>query len=111
MKDLKTQVEQCRNLLQNWDSYNADPINDATVDFALEMIPLLPPGDWWAGPSLSNSIYFECGERSIEVFDYTGWEEHERRFKKSYQRHPFSPSTEVYLFLRAWIQWFKRRKK
>jgi len=67
---LKKRIEDCRYLKKDWDSYGADPINEATINFALEMVDRLPPGDWFVVPSPDNSMTFECGNRSIAVFEH-----------------------------------------
>jgi len=65
IEKLKEDIERCRNLKKKgWDSYDAEPIPEATIELALKLVDVLPNGyNWRVGPTPDGEIQFETYEK------------------------------------------------
>ena len=63
------QLAEMRHLFPNWDSYGAKMIDRAAIAKAQELLPTLPPGEWWAVPCSDGSVQLElhAGGFDIEI--------------------------------------------
>lgn len=57
--EMITAIEGFRNLGEDWDSYGAIPIREDTVQLALYISGVLPPGEWGVYPQHDGEIWFE----------------------------------------------------
>lgn len=64
---LSKQIEACRGLAKNWNSYGADPVSDAVVDFALEV------ADQLSIPSLTMACPTNDGGIELSDEDTSKW--------------------------------------